>query len=130
MQSIEEFMEAYFRERTALLREQKKLSRPHFERFFGIAEPFSRTAVEESEAERILSVQQPGNIAHVITNGSTIRNIKAHQRYSIEVCNQNWVIRMVDVECIRCGGSGKLRENSCNVCKGKGWIPVIGKSSE
>jgi phenylalanyl-tRNA synthetase alpha chain len=33
----------------------------------------------------------------------------------------------VDVSCFRCGGDGHLRDGSrCNVCKGEGWIEILG----
>jgi phenylalanyl-tRNA synthetase alpha chain len=33
----------------------------------------------------------------------------------------------VDVSCFRCGGDGYLRDGSrCNVCKGEGWIEILG----
>ena len=33
----------------------------------------------------------------------------------------------VDVSCFQCGGTGHLRDGSrCNVCKGEGWIEILG----
>jgi len=33
----------------------------------------------------------------------------------------------VDVSCFQCGGTGYLRDGSrCNVCKGEGWIEILG----
>ena len=32
----------------------------------------------------------------------------------------------VDVSCFRCGGSGRLGEQRCNLCKGSGWLEILG----
>ena len=33
----------------------------------------------------------------------------------------------VDVSCFQCGGSGRLEDGSrCNLCKGQGWIEILG----
>jgi phenylalanyl-tRNA synthetase alpha chain len=32
----------------------------------------------------------------------------------------------VDVSCFRCGGSGQLPEGRCSICKGTGWIEILG----
>ncbi len=32
----------------------------------------------------------------------------------------------VDVSCFRCGGSGELEGERCNLCKGTGWLEILG----
>ncbi len=32
----------------------------------------------------------------------------------------------VDVSCFRCGGSGQTPEGRCSICKGTGWIEILG----
>ena len=32
----------------------------------------------------------------------------------------------VDVSCFRCGGSGELEDGRCNLCKGTGWLEILG----
>jgi phenylalanyl-tRNA synthetase alpha chain len=32
----------------------------------------------------------------------------------------------VDVSCFRCGGSGELDGERCNLCKGTGWLEILG----
>ena len=32
----------------------------------------------------------------------------------------------VDVSCFRCGGTGKFEGDRCNLCKGTGWLEILG----
>ncbi|MDD5355241.1 MAG: phenylalanine--tRNA ligase subunit alpha, partial [Candidatus Omnitrophica bacterium] len=32
----------------------------------------------------------------------------------------------VDISCIICGGKGKTGAKTCSVCKGKGWLEILG----
>ena len=32
----------------------------------------------------------------------------------------------VDVSCFRCGGSGRVGSERCSLCKGSGWIEILG----
>jgi phenylalanyl-tRNA synthetase alpha chain len=32
----------------------------------------------------------------------------------------------VDISCIICGGAGKTKHKNCSVCKGKGWLEILG----
>ena len=32
----------------------------------------------------------------------------------------------VDVSCFRCGGTGRFEDDRCNLCKGTGWLEILG----
>jgi hypothetical protein len=123
MQSVEQFLYDYFRNRTELLRQSCGGWKSHTQRFFTPAyQPYDRhQAVADSEAESIVSVSSADDSAEVITTG--VAGGRWRFRYHLSVVADQWRISIMEMECGICRGSGKAKDgkSDCRLCKGAGW---------
>jgi len=74
------------------------------------------------ETEVIVSIEESDLEARVITayNAPFYKSgDKLHRaRYHLKKAGENWLIRLVENECLACRGQG---DESCICCKGKHW---------
>jgi DnaJ-class molecular chaperone len=123
MQTVDQFMREYVRNRTELLRESSGRWAAHMQTFFAPAyQPYDgQKTVADSEAESILSVCSGDGLTEVITTGSA--GGRWRFRYRLSAVNDRWCIMSMEMECGICHGSGKAKdgESDCRLCKGAGW---------
>ena len=78
--------------------------------------------VEMIESERILYLKASESAAAVVTEYQVsllklgVRTYR--RRYQLKAEGENWLIRLVESECLSCYGQG---DESCVGCKGKHW---------
>ena len=122
MKPPEQFLAEYFHERTALYETKSELLAPLHQKFFAHDCPsglLSEDVVEKSRSERILSVSQSDGKTLVVTNGMSGANWPL--RYHLRSSGDSWRIHKVEWECLGCHAAGKLRDEVCFLCEGKGW---------
>ena len=125
MQTPEEFMREYFRERTEVTRAEIARRQPFRQKFYLEDCKFdSRNgAIAQSEAEQILSVTSFEEGTEVITTGIGTDQRTWRLRYQLQAIGDLWLIKRVQMECGICHGTGKRKQGAvdCPICKGKGW---------
>ena len=127
MQTVEEFLAEYFRIRSELIRESHRRWEPHAKRLFvGAYDPWGYSKSEsENATEKILQISFSGQTAEVMTSGPIPNPVRT--RYKIRPDVGSWRIASIELECARCSGAGKMRneDQECRFCNGKGW-KIIG----
>jgi hypothetical protein len=127
MQTVEDFLAEYFQVRSELILESHRRWKPHAERFFVSGyDPWGYRETETEDAsEKILSVTFKEDEAEILTTGPIPSPVRT--RYKIRAAEGSWRIGSIELECVRCRGSGKSKESrDCGRCNGKGWR-IIGK---
>ena len=124
MQSVDEFMRQYFKERI-VEEKREQLSRAPFRRKFHTEDCFwdSRAGtLEMIQLEKVLKVSSSDATAEVITvrECPSIPNSLHRLRYHLQVYGDDWRIRNVDVWCVTC--NGETGKDSCMFCHGTGWL--------
>jgi DnaJ-class molecular chaperone len=77
--------------------------------------------LNQSEAEKIITVSESEGRAEVITSGCGMKDRR--MRYELRAQEGNWLLNDVEWECGLCQGAGTTRKgNVCRLCKGKGWV--------
>jgi hypothetical protein len=119
MQTVQEFMSEFFRERTAEIRKELKRRAVSRRKFYSDACLWdSRSdAVERSESERIEHIWESNAEARVVTHE---RGLLPRLCYHLKKNGERWLIHYVSTECPNC--RGKLGITSCFACMGKGWL--------
>jgi len=122
MKRIERFMREFFNARTAEIKRELE-SRESFRRIFFSDDctwDSRRDEVSRSESEEIVTVSMHdanNSRAAVVTQPmSPFPKL----RYHLESKGENWAIRSVDIECLRCRGESGI--SKCSFCKGAGWL--------
>lgn len=125
MQTPEEFMRKYFRERTDVIRAEISRRQPFRQKFYfeDCAFDNRKGAIAQSEAEQILSVTSFEEGTEVITTGIGTEQRTWRLRYQLQAIGDHWLIKRVQMECGICHGTGKRKQGTvdCPICKGKGW---------
>lgn len=116
--SVERFIGDYFRERTSAQRLRLEVHYRFWRRFYDSQCVWDsrRGVVEQSEAERIVSVSASPVGAWVVTTGETI----FRSRMDVRLHRDQWLIHEVDMQCARCGFKGLSKD--CTHCGGTGWM--------
>jgi len=123
MESPKQFIEAFLRAQTDVSAASRELHRSLEARFF---EPeyqalySARRGAKDDSPERILSVEEAGNVAKVITSGPP-SGIPKRYRYHLRRSATGWLIFEREWECLLCAGSGRQSDDSCDICQGTGW---------
>ena len=119
MQTVQEFMNELFRQRTAEIGNELKRKAVSRRKFYSDACLWdSRSdAVERSESERIENIWESDSESRVIT-----RDNPPFPRlcYHLKLTGERWLIQSVSLECVRCGGNPG--NTSCLSCQGRGWL--------
>ena len=124
MQKVEEFMRDLLSERIA---EEMKIltNRAGYRQQFFSADCLwdSRAyTLEMLESEKIVSIEDPGDSAVVITEYKAtlpkLGVVSFRRRFHLALEGDHWLIRLVESECLACHGQG---DESCVGCKGKHW---------
>ncbi len=121
MQSVEEVLRDYFRARTETIRAtgrlydalNAKFVAPHY-----VPVDFDEGALR-SEGEEILSIRDSGSGAEAITSGCYGPTFK--MRYRLVADSGGWRIGSTELECVVCGATGKMGNDVCQYCNGRGW---------
>jgi len=115
--TIEQFINNCFRERTAALKLELMIHRQYWLRFFHDECHWNSRCgvIENSEAEKIVSVSPSDIGVGVVTTGSIKR-----LRYRVKPSAENWLIHDVDMGCGLCQVKGVDAE--CVLCDGTGWL--------
>jgi hypothetical protein len=125
MQRIEEFMRDLFLTRIA---EEKRILENRVgyrQKFFSSDCRWDNRAgtLEMIETELIVSVERSDSEAAVITEYKVpfyASGVQVHRRrYHLKAAGDNWLIGLVEHECLACHGQG---DEGCRNCKGKHWI--------
>jgi hypothetical protein len=122
MQSVEEFMAGYLRERIAIEVRELELLAPFRRRFFASACRWDSRAgtLDLIKSERVFHVSNSDNKSEVVTTSRDPRNGKeVRLRYHLRRERLNWLIEAVEWECLSC--FGERGETSCPICGGAGW---------
>lgn len=131
MQTVEDFLHDYFRNRTDLLRESCAGWESHTQQFFApVYQPYDRKkTVADSEAESIISVSSADGSVEAITTG--FAGGRWRFRYRLSAVNDQWRITSMEMECGICHGSGKAKDgkSDCRLCKGAGW-KLVGETPD
>jgi hypothetical protein len=119
LQSIEEFMRAYFSARDAQVAKELAIFKPFREKFFTATCCWGSRKEERKlyDSEAVESVSLSGEDAIAITR---LHGIIPRYRYHLKISNDSWLICSVEGQCPSCHGhSGN---NSCGCCRGTGWM--------
>jgi len=122
MKPLEQFLAEYFQARTAFYQAEVELLAPVRQRFLAPDCGYDLRAgtVEASKAEQILSVSESDGETLVVTSGKHSTE-KWPLRYHLRPTGDSWQIHEVEFECIGCHATGKLSNEVCFLCDGKGW---------
>jgi hypothetical protein len=121
MQSVTQFMEGFFKDRTEVLKKTTAITTAFRQQFLTErCQYWYSEMVKESEEERILTVAEANSKAEVITTGcGTGRRCL---RYSLLGLDSGWSVDEVEWACGICDGTGVRKGHPCKLCKGKGWV--------
>src|SRR5882762_3756884 len=122
MQTAEDRMIEYLRERTALLKEDVVRFAAFRRKFY--AEDCRRDnregILKESESETIINVSTTASEAEVITGVEDPKGGIRRLRYRLRAANERWLINRLEIECPSC--KGETGNRSCEGCHGTGWL--------
>jgi hypothetical protein len=119
MATPEQFMRGYLAEMVRLQEHWATGFAPVQERYFAPSykafEPEKN--VQTARDESVVSIAKAGDRVEVTTTGYGEEH---GMRYTLEVCEQDFRIVLLEMECSLCGRRGSTRPN-CPFCHGKGW---------
>ena len=124
MKTVENFMHELF---NARIIEEKQIlvNRASYRQRYFSSDCYwdSRTGtLEMIETEQILSIQGTDSEVAVITEYKVpyyISGARSYRhRYHLKLAGNNWLIWLVENECLACHGQG---DESCIYCEGKHW---------
>ncbi len=126
MQSLEDFMREFFRERTATYQKELEILAPFRRRFY--TEDCRRAnrasklmeVMEESKSEEIVRVSGCETAGEAITVQTSRTGESHRQRYHLQAEGGRWLIQEIEAECFSCRGENGNRD--CSDCKGTGWF--------
>jgi hypothetical protein len=126
MQSAEEFMLDFFRERGVMEKKEQEILAPYRQRFYNknCRHDSRDGTLAMIESERIISSSSTDAKAEIITQQEVrppIHGIDHFRiRYHLELANGRWLVHSVDPWCLQCFGTpGKT---ACLMCGGEGWM--------
>ena len=123
MESPTQFMDGFLRAQAEVSAASRELHHSLEARFF---EPeygalySARRRARDNSPERVLSVEEAGAIAKVITSGRPGGHPNRY-RYHLKRTGTTWQISEREWECLLCSGSGRQADSPCEICHGTGW---------
>lgn len=126
MQSAEEFMLNFFRERIAEEKREQESRSPFRRKFYAndCRHDSRAGTLATIESERIVSLSSTDTKAEVVTEQDLHPSISGFEhfriRYHLQLTGERWLIHSVDPWCFQCCGTpGKT---ACFACGGEGWL--------
>ena len=123
MDSISDFMRQFFEARVADAEREMRDRMLFRSKFFTVDCVFdSRTrTLEIMKSEEIDSVDSVSSTVITISRNSFKASVSDRQkkRYHLVAVVNNWLIRMVEIECPACSCSSN---EGCRLCKGTRWV--------
>lgn len=127
MQTIEEFMQAYFTERAELHRTWLEKFAPFRESVFTadyLAALYEGWSEDEAYAREhppvVQGIEIHGSDAVVITVEPDLGE-KKQVRYLLRTTETGWQIACKGGHCYSCKGTGRRKNGKCKNCNGLGW---------
>lgn len=126
MQSVEDFMRAYFCARSAQLQREEEGRKPFRQKFFlpDCSWSSRQGAVAQSASEAVESVSLSGHEARVTTRQD---HVIPRKRYKLVQSSKSWLIHCVETPCRAC--QGQTNNPLCERCQGTGWVDLFKPSS-
>ena len=123
MESISTFMRRYFEARVADAEREMKDRMPFRGKFFTVDCVFDSRirTLEILRSEEIENVDSVSSTVITFSKNSFKASASERQkkRYHLVAVDNNWLIRMVEIECPACSSSSN---EGCRLCKGTRWI--------
>jgi hypothetical protein len=123
MQSAQEFIESFLREKAEALRSSRNTHRQLREKFFSkeIVQFYSKWEEErDKNPESVSIIEITDNTASFITS-ELIREKLWRNRHHLRFSENKWEIHKMEAECFVCKGTGNHADKPCRVCGGIGW---------
>jgi len=127
MQSIIQFMQGYFEDRTAANNTSCQSSDPFRKKYYTseYLDDYRKSydnalAFELKEPAKVLSVTEAAQ-ASVVTTLEPMLDRQVPFRYHLVPCDGTWRISRREWQCFLCKGTGKRRKMTCDRCGGTGW---------
>src|SRR5688572_16633944 len=113
MQSVQEFMQSYFRERTDLRRGWLTHSETFREKYF--TADYSRSHHRSEDEIRSFEKDNPAGVLDVDDSGASAVAVttepsgkrQQRRRYHLQRSGETWLIQRQEFECFICKGTGK-----------------------
>ena len=127
MQTVQEFMQCYFRERTELRRAWLAHGERFRQRFF--TTDYLREHQSSNEEIRSFQKANPAGSMDIADSGSlalvaTTEPFGKRQkrfRYHLQRSGETWLVQRHEWECLVCKATGNRGTNQCDNCTGTGW---------
>jgi hypothetical protein len=128
MESAEEFIRKYLREKSDMAKLSFKTHTPFYEKYFTDDwNEYRSDSNAQRQAEEFVSIEVGDQTAHAITIES-FKGWENRSRYILCVIEGQWKISRKESKCIKCRGSGKYGSSECSVCDGTGWMDHLRNS--
>jgi len=124
MESAEEFIVDFIRERAVMLKKEQESFTPFRRKFYSDDCELGRRRAEKlkellNAAEKVVRVRSSEKEAEVFTVSSDGLGTTARLRYRLDAMPEGWLIMGVDLECPVCRGAAG--DHTCSICGGNGW---------
>src|SRR5215469_10891967 len=121
METAEEFIRNYLREKADLERSSFKARVPFYEKYFTNDWNAYRSNFDSKRRdEEFVMIEIVGQTARAITI-QQFRKMEDRHRYILGVVDGQWKIFSKQSECVVCRGSGERCGSKCKACDGNGW---------
>jgi hypothetical protein len=129
METAQEFMERYLREKVEMQQFARKRSLSVYQKFF-TEEYVNRVndfqTFRAQNLETLVIAEVSDTSAKIITSGLDAKK-QQRFRYHLELAGEAWKINGQERECFFCGGTGQQDRGTCSHCEGKGWRELFSR---
>jgi hypothetical protein len=123
MQSAQEFIESFLREKAEALRSFRQINLDLRKKYFAkdILEYHTKWEEERNKNPASASIIEiTDNTGSFITT-EVIRKKLWRHRYHLRLSDSKWEIYKEETECFLCKGTGQHADKPCHHCDGVGW---------
>ena len=122
MATPKEFLEGFFRERTAAYAKSRTELAPVYARYFGdpLLKQASRYMPAETVREIIEDVKQSDRVAAAFVRLGE-KDACVRMRYRLAADAESWKIIGIGRMCFLCHGTGEFNGSPCQKCNREGW---------
>jgi len=123
MQSVQEFIESFLREKAETLRANQQTYQKIREKFFAknkVEAHLKWREERDNNPECVSIIETTDNSTLFITSELINKRLWRH-RYHVRLSGTNWEIHKEESECFLCKGTGKHSDKPCHICQGVGW---------
>jgi hypothetical protein len=125
METVQEFIERYFREKSG----QREVARKHhlalLQKFFiddYVKEVLNwQTSQAQIISEVVVSTELSDTSATIITTEKIAKTLTRINRYRLASTDGMWKITSQERKCDLCHGTGQNNGGACGFCNGAGW---------